>query len=141
MLFSEDRTIPLSKLFKTELKVKDKTFDVWLALNPAQQSEGLSFVNSDEISKKEGMLFIYPMNNKRTFWMKNTFIDLDIVFIKEDGRVNSVYSMLKNSKKYYHSNGNVRYVLEVKKGVLKTIPLKVGDKINLPKRISNFSKP
>jgi len=141
MLFSEGRTIPLSKLFKTELKVKNKTFDVWLALNPAQQSEGLSFVKSDEISNKEGMLFIYPLNDKRTFWMKNTLIDLDIVFLKEDGRVNTIYTMSKDSKEYYHSNGKVRYVLEVREGVLKTIPLKVGDKIVLPQRISNFSKP
>jgi uncharacterized membrane protein (UPF0127 family) len=140
-LFSENRTIPLDKLFKTNLKIKNKTFSVWLALNPTQQSEGLGFVKSEEISKKEGMFFIYPLSAKRTFWMKNTLIDLDIIFIKEDGEISSLDRMLKDSKKYYSSKEEVRYVLEFRAGVLKTIPLKVGDKIIIPKKVLEFSKP
>jgi len=141
ILFSENRTIPLHKLFKTELKIKNQIFDVWLALSPKQQSEGLSFVQTDEMSIKEGMLFIYPTNAQRTFWMHNTLIDLDIVFIKEDGTVNQMYNMSKDSTDYYGSIGVVRYVLELRKGILETIPLQIGDKIEISKEVSNFSQP
>jgi len=141
VLFSENRTIPLHKLFKTELKIKDKIFYVWLALSPKQQSEGLSFVEIDEVSNKEGMLFIYPLNAQRTFWMNNTFIDLDIIFIKEDGTIDQLYSMSKDSTQYYGSMGMVRYVLELRKGILETIPLHIGDKIEISKEISDFSQP
>lgn len=140
-LFSENRTIPLNKLFKTNLEIKNKTFNVWLALNPKQQSEGLSFVKSEEMSNTEGMLFVYPLSAKRTFWMKNTLIDLDIVFIKENGKISSLERMLKNSTKYYSSKEEVRYVLEFRAGVLKTIPLKTGDKIVIPQKVLDFSKP
>lgn len=141
LLFSEGRVIPLSQLYLTPLEIKDKMFHLWLALNPLQHTEGLSFVSSDAVPHRYGMLFIYPENQERTFWMKDTFLDLDIAFIKESGEVSDVYSMERDSYEFFSSTEEVRYVLELRRGVFKEIALKAGDKIQLPRVISDFSKP
>ena len=141
LLFCEERTVPLEKLFKTDLNIKNKNFKVWLALNPLQQREGLSFIEDTNLSKEEGMLFVYPMNEKRYFWMKNTLMSLDIAFIKEDGVIDSIYTMETTSKKQFSSQEKVRYVLELKKGTFKSIALKVGAKIKFSKEVIGFSKP
>jgi len=140
-LFSETRNIALDKLLKTDLKIKKRTFTIWLALNPLQQKEGLSFIEDKNLSNREGMLFIYPISEKRNFWMKNTLIDLDIAFIKTDGSIAQIYSMKRMSEKKFSSKEKVRYVLELKEGIFKEIPLHIGDKISFSKEIIDFSNP
>jgi len=140
LLFANEREIPLEKLFQTELKIKGKVFNLWLALSPKQQQEGLSSLDSDEVDINEGMLFIYPINKIQTFWMKNTFIDLDIAFIDESGEICNIYSMEQRSKKYFSSTKNIRYVLELRQGIFEELNLVIGDKINIPQLIKEFSQ-
>ena len=141
LLFSESRVTPLSQFYLTSLELKHQKFNVWLALNPLQYREGLSFVSSDAVPPRYGMLFIYPENEERTFWMKDTFINLDIAFIKENGEVVTIYSMSRDSYELFSSTEDVRYVLELREGTFKEIALKVGDKIRFPKVILGLSKP
>ena len=142
LLFSKNRTVPLDKLYVTPLKIKEKNFNLWLALSPKQQHEGLSLLTESDIPLNYGMLFIYPLNAYRTFWMKDMLLNLDIAFIKEDGVISDIYySMKKQSMNTFSSTQKVRYVLELKEDILKGLPLHVGDKIVFPKSISSFSKP
>ena len=141
-LFADyNRSIPLSDLFQTQLKIKEKTFNLWLAISPKQKKEGLSLLSSDEVDFNEGMLFIYPINEKLSFWMKNTFIALDIAYIKKDGTVSDIYTMPKMSSLLFSSTQKVRYVLELRAGELKKVGLKVGDKIIFPTKIKDLSNP
>ncbi len=57
------------------------------------QAKGLMFRESLEL--KEGMLFIFKNSKKASFWMKNTVIPLDIIFIKSDGSIDSIHQNLK----------------------------------------------
>src|SRR5690606_718557 len=61
---------------------KTHDFQVELALTPAQQQRGL--MNRREMAADHGMLFVFGDEAPRSFWMKNTFIPLDIVFIRKD---------------------------------------------------------
>ena len=54
-------------------------FKVWMAVTRKQQMRGLMHVRNLPINS--GMLFIYPDNNTRAMWMKNTYISLDMIFI------------------------------------------------------------
>jgi len=139
LLSAQERKIPIENFFQTELKIKDKIFNIWLALSPKQQQEGLSSLDSDEVAINEGMLFVYPINSIQTFWMKDTFIDLDIAFIHESGEVCNIYSMKQKSRECFSSTQNIRYVLELRRGVFDELNLVVGDKIVIPKIIKEFS--
>src|SRR6185437_5496523 len=64
-------------------------FVVELALTPAQQQQGLMFRH--ELAPDAGMLFVFPQTQRATFWMKDTLIPLDMVFIAADGRIADIH--------------------------------------------------
>jgi hypothetical protein len=134
----EKRSIPLSTLFQTEFSIKEKTFQVWLAIDPKQKSEGLSLLLPDEVASNQGMLFLYPYEEKLSFWMKNTYFDLDIAYIKSSGEISDIATMKKMKENVFSSSEKVRYVLELKAGSFKRVGLKVGDKISIPQKIKVF---
>jgi len=133
------RTIPLEKLFQTDLSLKNKTFKVWLAIDSEQKKEGLSSLLDNEVANNEGMLFIYPFEEKLKFWMKNTLFDLDIAYIKSDGTIIDIYRMPKQSTKIFSSSSKVAYVLELRAGEFEKIDLKVNDKIVFSPLIQELS--
>ena len=63
-------------------------FDVWLALTNSQFARGLMHVRN--LPDNAGMLFVYSQPDGRSMWMKNTYIPLDILFIRNNGTVSSV---------------------------------------------------
>ena len=135
------RTISLKKLFKTDLLLKKRTFKVWLAIDLKQKTEGLSSLLSNEVSRNEGMLFIYPFPEKLTFWMKNTFFDLDIAYIDKYGKVIDIYTMPKQSLKFFSSSSKVSYALELRAGEFKKLGLKVNDTIKFSSMVRDLAKP
>lgn len=64
-----------------------KLINAFLAKGPQQQTQGLSGVRPEELTDNEGMLFWYPEKGPRSFWMPNTYINLDIIFLNEDFKV------------------------------------------------------
>ena len=141
LLAKSTRTIPLSSLFQTDLLVKEKIFQVWLAIDPKQKNEGLSLLLADEVASTQGMLFLYPYEEKLSFWMKNTYFDLDIAYIKSSGEVVDIATMKRMSKEEFSSSKKVKYVLELKAGSFEKVGLKVGDRINISKELKEFSNP
>jgi len=89
---------------------------------------GLMYVKG--LPKNTGMLFIYPDNNIRAMWMKNTFISLDIIFIDENGIVSSIEKNTEpQSLKTIRSEKPIKYVLELAGGKTDQIKLIEGDHI------------
>ena len=97
-------------------------FDVYLAESFDQQRRGLMFVRT--MPETTGMLFIYPDDAIRSIWMKNTYIPLDIVFARSDGRVSSINRdaapLTLTSRT---SNEPVRYVLELNAGTARRLDI------------------
>jgi hypothetical protein len=141
LVAESNRTIPLKDFFQTELSIKKETFNIWLAIDPKQKNEGLSFLLADEVASDQGMLFLYPYEEKLSFWMKNTYFDLDIAYIKSSGKVVDIATMNKMTPKEFSSSQSVRYVLELKAGSFKRVGLKVGDSISIPQKVKEFSNP
>ncbi|MDH5456735.1 MAG: DUF192 domain-containing protein [Gammaproteobacteria bacterium] len=91
-------------------------FDVYLAREFEQQRRGLMFVR--DMPETTGMLFIYDGDEFHSMWMKNTFISLDMVFVRSDGSVSSIITdTTPRTLNSHRSKEPVRYVLELNAGV------------------------
>ncbi len=121
-----DSIRPLT-IITTEKKRHDFTVEV--ALTPAQQQRGL--MNRTEMAKDAGMLFFFGEEAERSFWMKNTLIPLDMIFIGNDGTIIKVHdSAIPNDLTSVKSDGPASAVLELNGGVAKTLGIKPGDKVH-----------
>jgi len=90
-------------------------FDIWLAVERSQQLRGLMHVR--DMPKKAGMLFVYDRANYQSMWMKNTYISLDIAFVRSDGSIaNIVVNTEPLSLNSISSTDAVTYVLELNAG-------------------------
>ena len=90
--------------------------------------KGLMF--REKLEENSGMLFIFDDEQYQTFWMKNTLIPLDIIFISEDFMVINIEgaeSCKTEPCEFYYSKRNSRYVLEVNKGISEKYGIKPGD--------------
>lgn len=101
------------------------SFQVELARTPSEQSVGLMFRPS--LAEDAGMLFIYPNPARVSFWMKNTMIPLDMIFIDDAGVVVNIaaetepYSLAPRG-----SEGAVRAVLEINGGLSAKLGIEPG---------------
>ncbi len=103
-------------------------FHVWLATAPAEQQRGLMFVR--DLPADAGMLFVYNKPGRRSMWMKNTYIPLDMLFIRADGSVSSVVANTEPlSLRSISSVEPVTYVLELNAGVADALGIVAGDQI------------
>lgn len=103
-------------------------FDVEVAQTQQDKAFGLMF--RTELGERAGMLFPYGEPQEITMWMRNTYIPLDMVFLKADGTVHRVEARTEPlSEKVIASGGNVTAVLEIAGGIAESLKLKPGDRI------------
>ncbi len=101
-------------------------FEVELAITPAQQSQGLMYRR--DMPANAGMLFVYNRPQPLSFWMKNTFIPLDMLFIGADGRIIHIRERtVPHSLTPVHSKGDALAVLELNGGTTSRLGIKLGD--------------
>jgi hypothetical protein len=110
---------------------KEHVFHVELALTPQQQAHGL--MGRTQMAEDAGMLFVFPAEGERSFWMKNTLIPLDMLFIKKDGTIMRAHDAAKpNDLTSIKSNGPALAVLEINGGVAKKLGIMDGDSVRHP---------
>lgn len=111
-------------------------FNVELARNFIDRQQGLMHRNS--LAKDSGMLFVFNNEQQLSFWMKNTLLSLDIIYISKDKKVVAVADNAKPCKKdpcpSYNSYQPAQYVLEINGGLAKNFGIKKGSRVefNLP---------
>ena len=110
----------------------DYPFTVEVVDTPAKRAEGLMFRQS--LAPDAGMLFDFKETRPVSFWMRNTFIPLDMVFIAADGTVANIHVNARpHDPTSIPSAGPVQYVLEIPGGRSVEIGLKPGDKAEHPR--------
>ncbi|MDA5094590.1 DUF192 domain-containing protein [Aliiroseovarius sp. KMU-50] len=106
-------------------------FSVEVAVTHRARAKGLMF--REDLPLGQGMLFVYPMAHEPSFWMKNTLIPLDIIYLTSDGRVSYIYKNAQPGDLTPVSGGDeVRYVLEINGGLAKRIGISVGSELRSP---------
>src|SRR5690606_31682753 len=105
------------------------TIDIEVARYAREIEQGL--MHRQKMDENKGMLFIFPDEQPRGFWMKNTFIPLDIIYVDAD---KTIVSIQKNttplSEESLPSDGAAQYVVEVNAGFCDAHSLTPGDRID-----------
>jgi uncharacterized membrane protein (UPF0127 family) len=122
-----ERTAPLGAVVIEALSGPQR-YQVELAITPAERNRGLMF--RDRLDEDAGMLFVFEDMRIQSFWMKNTRIPLDMLFIDEDfvivGIVESTEPLTLTSRRVDKPS---RYVLELAGGVSRKRGLAAGQKV------------
>ena len=116
-----------SKLYT--LRINDITLNVEIAQDPESLQEGLMFRES--LPENQGMLFVFPYERILSFWMRNTYIPLDIAFINSAGQIIDIQTMEPiDESKHYISSAPALYALEVNGGWFERHQIGVGATVN-----------
>ncbi|MDJ0909421.1 MAG: DUF192 domain-containing protein [Woeseiaceae bacterium] len=103
-------------------------FDIYVAVTREQQMRGLMFVR--ELPLTTGMLFVYGREGRRSMWMRNTYIPLDIAFASDDGSIiNIARDTVPMSEESISSAGPASYVLELNAGVAEALSIEPGSRL------------
>lgn len=109
----------------------EPAFSIEIAEKPAERSAGLMFRQA--MADDHGMLFVFERTQEVIFWMKDTPMPLDLVFIGEDGRIAAIRRGEPESEAVIPSGAPVRFVLELKAGTAQRRGIREGDLIRHPR--------
>jgi len=131
VLFSCEPTIHKDhKHQKTShIRINNEEYSVEIADSDEEIKRGLMWRKT--LDRERGMLFIYPDNAVRYFWMKNTYIKLDIAFIDSNHVIRTIHTACRtdDDKTLYSSLVPVQYALEVNAGWFKQHNIETGDTV------------
>lgn len=108
----------------------ERSFSIEVADEMREREQGLMF--REQMDDDHGMLFVFEDTHDVGFWMKNTPLPLDLIFIGQDGRVRAVKRGEPLSPAVISPNAPVRFVLEVKAGIAEKSGIENGDRIRHP---------
>ncbi|MDP4009638.1 MAG: DUF192 domain-containing protein [Candidatus Shapirobacteria bacterium] len=118
------------------IKIKDKNFNLEVAKTLTQKAKGLG--DRTELCSNCGMIFLFSQDDIQSFWMKDTLITLDIIWVNSQGKVVYIATASpepntpNNQLKIYKNTEPAKYVIELNPGISEKIGLHIGDHIELP---------
>ena len=119
---------PQPPLPTTEILVGDVPLTVEVADESREREHGLMF--RDALADGHGMLFVYPAERRRVFWMRHTAHPLDAGFVTADGRLDEVVPLEPYSERPVASRRPARYVIEVPQGWFARHRLEPGTRVS-----------
>lgn len=122
---------PMNTVVITTATGETHRFTVEIADTPSKQAQGL--MDRHEMATDHGMLFYFPYTQPLSFWMKNTYIPLDMIFIDEKGKIVSIAENTEPlSRMPIPSKGLARATLEINGGESQKRGIKPGDRVEHP---------
>lgn len=125
-----ESTAPNSGLPIVQMQLGNKTFTLEVADTSETQERGL--MRRDSMPPDHGMIFVFAQARPLTFYMKNTRIPLDIVFIDSGQKVISIRQMKPYDLTLTPSGGPARWAIELNQNAAANAGLKVGDQLKIP---------
>ncbi len=123
---------PQGKLPVTQMVIGNRTYTLEIAADPPRRQIGL--MQRESMPENHGMIFIFPDEQPRSFWMKNTLIPLDILFLNTQGDIVSIGFMEPHTGRA-DSGAPARYAIELNAGQAKQAGVAPGDRLTLPEDI------
>lgn len=107
-----------------------RSFLLEVAADGPTQEQGLMY--RDSMPTDHGMLFVFANEQPRFFWMKNTRLPLDILYLDHTGKVVSVATMKPYDLTSVPSNSPAQYAIELNAGVITAVGITPGDTVAIP---------
>jgi uncharacterized protein len=126
---------PASYLPTVQMKIGSKNYELEVAADDFSRMRGL--MERDSMPEAHGMIFVFPQDTSEGFWMHNTRIPLDIVFIDSSGKVVSVKQMKPYDENTTLAGGSYRYAIELNGGAGADSGVKAGDTVVIPAGITH----
>ncbi len=118
---------------KNEICINETCFEIEIRDDDEERAEGL--MNREKLDNNKGMLFVFDGSSKYSFWMKNTLIPLDIIWINENLEIawiaENVNPCEEDPCPSYIPQDQAKYVLEINGGLSEKYGFKVDDKVEL----------
>ena len=115
-----------------KIKIGNTNYNIELATTIAQKTKGLSGRNT--LCKNCGMLFTFGFETNLPFWMKDTLIPLDMIWLDKNGKIVDIQTITEtNSTKIYQNKSPAQFVIELNANDSQKLNLKIGDIVNLSK--------
>jgi len=119
-----------SGLALVRVSLAGQEFELEVANAPATRQRGL--MQRPAMPAHRGMIFVFPQEEVLSFYMKDTLIPLDIVFINSAQRVVAIKQMKPLDQTTVHSSAPARWAIELNQGTAQRIGLGVGDSVEVP---------
>lgn len=140
---SDDDADALPPLDRTDLTIGDRTFSLEIADEMASRTRGM--MGRTSIPENEGMVFVFPDVDLRSFWMKNCLTDMDIMYLDPFGRITAWHEMTVEPPRGddesefayelrlpgYPSVLPAQFAIEFAPGTIRSLGLGVGDRVDL----------
>ncbi|NJN46478.1 MAG: DUF192 domain-containing protein [Candidatus Competibacteraceae bacterium] len=115
-----------------EISVSTTRFRVEIAQTLEERQQGLMF--RTQLPADQGMLFVQPTPGQASFWMKNTYIPLDMLYFDDQGQLLEMHTDVPPCKAkpcpvYKSQATRVKYILEINGGLAERVGLKPGDRL------------
>jgi uncharacterized membrane protein (UPF0127 family) len=107
-----------------------ETFNLEIADSMEEHRRGLMYRES--MPQDRGMIFVFDTEEDRSFWMENTLIPLDILYVDAAGRIVSIKAMAPRDRTPVPSEGPARYAIELNQGAAARAAVNPGDVLALP---------
>jgi hypothetical protein len=102
--------------------------DIEIAETDEQRQQGL--MHRTELGERQGMLFLFPAEKILSFWMKDTIVPLDMIFVNDGMEIVTIHrDTIPSSEQSYVSTKKSRYVVEVNAGFTEKSGIAVGDRV------------
>ena len=125
---SQTRSVPQGP--RHSLQVGGQVLDVELAAAPASRARGLMFRRS--LGQNEGMLFVFSEPQPLSFWMRNTYLELDVGYFDADGVLREIYPLTPLDERPVSSQRrDLQYALEVPRGWFRQRSVAPGARLSL----------
>ena len=121
-----------SGLRTVQMQIGRKMFTLEVADTFASRQYGL--MHRDSMPSNHGMIFVFAREEPLAFWMKNTRIPLDIIYLDAAGQVVSIRRMKPHDLGTVPSGGPAQYAIELNEGAAAAVGVKAGDKLAIPKQ-------
>ena len=121
------------------MKIGSKSYNLEVAADNYSREKGL--MERDSMPGDHGMVFVFDDESKRSFWMHNTRIPLDILFLDSNGSVVSIHTMKPYDESTTPSDKPAKYVIELNAGEAAACGVKVGDQLTVPAAAAPTSQP
>jgi uncharacterized membrane protein (UPF0127 family) len=132
-----NRAFQLRTLKHAGLKINGKSIDAWLMDTAAKQTEGMMFLTDKDVKDDQGMLFVYNAPQPKTggFWMHNTILPLDIIYIAQNHKVLNIQKGKPHDDTNLPPAASYQFVLELKQGQAEKLGMKPETLVDIPKDV------